>query len=307
MRFFHFLIIVFLTPFVFAQDSIRISANFQNNTRYAKVIVQKFGIGTFKVATLPIKNNLFTVTAPKNIEPGIYRFQYSEIESDFVDVIINGNESEIHFEIDANSESRKPNFIKSVENKKWYTYKENEAILLKKINALQLFLANFPEQTNKIWINNNEAYIKLQQLFNKEQQHFINSNPGFWALNMVKNYPVYFPDVKKHWKIQDFEVREQFWKNIITDDSKLQNTPLYSELILDYLRYYMNPDMQFTEEEMIDGFIKSVDDIMLAFSKNEDSQKFALQFLQLGFKEMGQEKVLQYLDEKYAKIASQCK
>ncbi|MBE9577513.1 TlpA family protein disulfide reductase, partial [Flavobacterium proteolyticum] len=41
--------------------------------------------------------------------------------------------------------------------------------------------------------------------------------------------------------------------------------------------------------------------------KNEDSQKFALQFLQLGFKEMGQEKVLQYLDEKYAKIASQCK
>lgn len=306
MRYLHFFVLVLLTEFAFAQDSIRISANFYNNTRFSKVVVQKFGIGTFKVATSPLTNNSFTITAPKSIEPGIYRFQYSETENYFVDVIINGNENEIHFEIDANSENRKPNFIKSTENKKWYAYKENEVVLLRKIKALQNFLASFPDQNNKIWVYNNDAYIKLQQLFKKEKQLFIDSNPGFWAKNMVKNQPVYFPDVKKHWKIQDFEAREQFWNTVVTDDSKLQNTPLYTELILDYLRYYMNPEMQFTEEEMVDGFLKSADDIMTAFSKNEDSQKFALQFLQLGFKEMGQENVLQYLDEKYAVIATQC-
>jgi thiol-disulfide isomerase/thioredoxin len=42
------------------------------------------------------------------------------------------------------------------------------------------------------------------------------------------------------------------------------------------------------------------------YSGNETTKKFALQYLQLGFKEIGNEKVLQYIDEKYKDIAVQC-
>jgi thiol-disulfide isomerase/thioredoxin len=68
----------------------------------------------------------------------------------------------------------------------------------------------------------------------------------------------------------------------------------------------MNPEMKFTEEEMNAGFKKSVDTIMNKFSGNDATKKFALQYLQLGFKELGNEKVLQYIDEKYQELAAQC-
>jgi thiol-disulfide isomerase/thioredoxin len=68
----------------------------------------------------------------------------------------------------------------------------------------------------------------------------------------------------------------------------------------------MNPEMHFEEEEMNAGFIKSVDTIMQKFSANEETKKFALQYLQLGFKELGNEKVLQYLDQNYKELAAQC-
>lgn len=306
MKFLFFLKFLFLTQFFFAQDSIEIKGSFYNNTKYSKVIVQKFGVGTFNVALIPIINNSILIKAPKNTPPGIYRFQYSEVENDFIDIIINGSEKEIHFELDVNNKDKTLTFIKSEENNKWYAYKLKEDQLLIKISAIQYFLMNFPDQNDKIWLNNFKSYQKLQKLFMSQRNDFLISNSGYWAINMVKNKPIFFPDVKKHWKIQDFEARERFWDKINVSDINLQNSPLYTELILDYLRYYMNPEMKFTEQEMIEGFIKSADDIMNVFSKNEDSQKFALQFLQLGFKEMGQEKVLQYLDEKYAVLASQC-
>ena len=64
--------------------------------------------------------------------------------------------------------------------------------------------------------------------------------------------------------------------------------------------------MQFSEKEQEEGFIKSVDIIIQKFSGNDDTKKFALQYLQLGFKEIGNEKVLQYIDQTYKETLLQC-
>jgi thiol-disulfide isomerase/thioredoxin len=301
-----FFLLLFINQSVISQDSITISGQFLNNTRFSKVVVQKFGIGTYNVASIPIVNNSIRIVAPINTEPGVYRFLYSDVENAYIDVIINGREKEIDFQIDSSQDKISPIFMKSDENKKWYKYKNQEEVFFSKINALQLFLSTFPDQKAKVWINNNKEYKQYQVTFDKERKAFLASSPGYWAKSMVSNNPVYFPDISKHWKIQEYEAREQFWKNIDVEDLRLQNTPLYSELILEYLKYYMNPEMKFTEQEMVEGFIKSADEIMRVFSINENSQKFALQFLQLGFREMGQEEVLRHLDERYALIASQC-
>lgn len=64
--------------------------------------------------------------------------------------------------------------------------------------------------------------------------------------------------------------------------------------------------MKFGTAEMENGFIKSVDTIVQKFEGNKETKDFALQFLTLGFKEIGQEKVLQYIDEKYNTDWNQC-
>ena len=64
--------------------------------------------------------------------------------------------------------------------------------------------------------------------------------------------------------------------------------------------------MQFSEEEMNQGLKKCVSTIIQNFSGNEKTQKFALQYLQLGFKEIGNEEVLQYLDQNFQELVAQC-
>ena len=303
---FYFLLSTFNS---FAQDSIRISGELQNNTRFAKVVVKKFAVGSFDIAVVPIKDGKFQIAAPANLEAGVYRFQYSQTSlSEYMDIIIDGKEKEIHFSLDLNEpkETRKPVFTKSDQNKKWYSYQVQEAMQLQKIKALQNALALYPEGKDKIVGQLQKAIAKEQKNQSNSYQKFIKDSQGTWAGNMVANKPVYFTNPKDDWRLQDFEKREHFWDNIHTTNPELINSPLYTEHILEYLKYYMNPEMQFSEDEMNAGFMKSVDTIMQRFGGNPKTQEFALKYLQLGFKEIGNEKVLQYIDEKYQQEIEQC-
>lgn len=297
------------TCYSFAQDSIVIQGELKNNTRFAKVVVKRFNIGGIDIAAVPIKDGKFQIAAPANLQAGVYRFQYSQSSLyEYVDVIIDGKEKEIKFSIDIleDIEKRKPVFTQSEENKKWYNYKSNEELQLQKIGALQNALVLYPNGKDKIIKQLQKAIAQEQKNQKTSYQNFIKENNESWAAAMVANKPVYFTDAKQDWRLQDFEKREHFWDNINTTNPKLINTPLYTELILEYLKYYMNPEMHFSEEEMNVGFQKSVDTIMNMFSGNEETKVFALKYLQLGFKEIGNEKVLQYIDEKYQEIAQQC-
>lgn len=300
--------LLFSTGASFAQDSIVIQGELQNNSKYAKVVVNKFGIGSFPIAAFPIENNKFSITAPIDIEPGVYRLQYSQTANEYVDVIINGKEKNITFSINVLNEpnNRKPVFTQSKENINWYGYQNQSQLLLQKIASLQQTVANYPNTTDKI-IKELEKALKLEQAnYLKQEATFIKNNTTSWAALLVKNKPYYFTNPKDDWRLQAFDVKERFWQGIETNRTELINTPLYTEHILEYLKYYMNPEMQFGEEEMNSGFMKSVDTIMQRFGSNATTKEFALKYLQLGFKEIGNEKVLQYIDEKYKKEIEQC-
>ena len=298
----------FIALCAFAQDSIVIQGELKNNSRFAKVVINKFGIGSFPIGAFPIKNNAFHITAPKDIEPGVYRFQYSQTTNEFVDIILNGEEKNIAFSIDLieDVEKRKPIFTQSQENKNWYGYQYQSQLQLQKIAALQQALALYPNTTDKIVAQLQTAVNQEQQNYQKQEVTFLKSNANNWAARMVQNKPVYFTNPREDWRIQDRNKIDNYWNTIQTNNPQLINTPLYTEHILEYLKYYMNPEMNFTEEEMNEGFKKSVDTIINKFSGNDATKKFALQYLQLGFKELGNEKVLQYIDEKYQELAAQC-
>lgn len=301
-------LLLLLSTATFAQDSIVIQGELKNNSRFAKVVVNKFGIGSFAIGAFPIENNKFTITAPTDIEPGVYRLQYSQTANEYVDVIINGKEKNIAFSLDLlnENEKRKPVFTQSQENQSWYSYQNQSQLQLQKIAALQQALAGYPNTTDKIVAQLQTAVTLEQQNYHKQEATFLKNHANTWAAHMVQNKAVYFTNPKDDWRLQDLAVRDHYWDKIDATNPTLINTPLYTELILEYLKYYMNPEMQFSEQEMNEGFIKSVDTIMQKFSANEVTKKFALQYLQLGFKELGNEKVLQHIDEKYQELAAQC-
>ncbi len=307
------LLLVFLLGITFlcrAQDSIRISGQLLNNTRFAKIVVKKFNVGNFGIGAVSIKEDgTFSINAPKGIAPGIYRLEYGQIDpNEYVDVILDGKETEIHFTLELNKplETRIPEFTKSNENKNWYQYQKERKILLQKIQSLQQVVASYPITTDKIIQQVVEVIKQEKSNYYKQESLFLRQNAQTWASKMVANKPYYFTNPKDDLRLQVFQIKEHYWDNITTNNPELINTPLYTEHILEYLKYYMNPDMHFSEEEMNDGFIKSVDIIIQKFSGNDDTKKFAIQYLQMGFKELGNEKVLQYIDEKYKETLSQC-
>lgn len=304
------LLIVFLIicgTIATAQDSIRITGHFINNTRFAKVVVQKYQVGTVNVTAVPIEEGKFTITAPANLEPGVYKLQYSQSSLyDYVEVIINGKEKEIALSMDVLHPERPVTFTASEENKKWVGYKNEQAAQLQNIDAINQLLTNYSHKNAKIVKQGIKALVKLQKEYNQHQQDFIKINANTWAAAMVQNRPQYFTNPLNSLEEQNQNRRLHFWEGINTANPKLINTPLYTEHILNYLQEYINPQKEFTTEELEQGLKRGVDTIMQKFGANDITEKFALNYLQLGFKELGNETLLQYLDETYQHIVAQC-
>jgi thiol-disulfide isomerase/thioredoxin len=309
----HFILQLFFalnSLIAFSQDSILISGQLLNNTRFAKVVIKKFNVGSFDIAVVPIYNDgTFKINAPKNTEPGVYRFQYSQTSADeYIDIIINGSENDVSFTLDINEakEIRQPNFTKSNENRNWYQYQKERQILLQKIQSLQQLVALYPSKTDRIIKQAHDVISQEKNNYNFKEILFLKQNTTTWAGKMVANRPYYFTNPEEHWRLQVYNAKEHYWDKITTNNPELINTPLYTEHILEYLKYYMNPNLKFSEQEMNDGFIKSVDKIIQKFSGSDATKKFAIQYLQMGFKELGNEKVLQYIDEQYKETLEQC-
>lgn len=292
-----------------AQDSLRLSGHFKDNSRYAQVMMKKFGVGSFAIGGKKIENERFALNIPSDIEPGVYRFVYAMAEGEqYLDIIINGKEKEIAFTLDAKEASAFPVFSASEENKLWYAYLKKSTERLEKIYMLTQFINAYPNTKDNVvvaaisdWEKEKEAYLQDFEAFKTQTKtHYT------WAYEMVANRPYYFADPRDDFRLQDYEKRENFWSHFDATNPKLMNTPLYTDHILNYLRYWMNPEMNFSDSEKTSGFKKSVDVIIKKFSGNEATKEFAYKYLTLGFKEIGEEDVLQYLDENYRDLAEQC-
>jgi len=304
-----FLVVLFsfFTFISFAQDSIVVKGKFIGNTKYAKVLMKKFEVGNFPVGGATIKNDSFKLVLPQEIPAGVYRFQYAVGEGEkYLDIIINGKEKEIAFTLEANEEMALPKFTASVENQKWYAYQKQNSLQMERIVLLNQFINAYPNAQAEVVKVAVKEWEMEKALYLQNFEQFKTKMQGTWAYEMVANRPYYFSNPTEDFRIQDFNKREHFWDNFDANNPKLLNSPLYTEHILNYLRYWMNPDMGFSQEERTKGFKNAVDTIMKKFSGTEATKTFAYKYLTLGFKEIGQEEVLQYLDEQYKTLAQQC-
>lgn len=291
----------------FAQDSIRISGQLLNNTRFAKVVVQKFGLGVFEVAAVPVHpiTGAFTITAPAAVAPGIYRLQFSQTGYDaYVDVIVNGQEPTIAFSVDVAAAPAVPVFTQSEENKAWWAFHAQQQARLYKMRVQEAFLTDYPDHADNSYVVLQRAYEKAKSEYLEIQASFINNTPFYWAKSLAQFQSSFFPKLNDHPRLQAYAAHQAFWAGKPTADTLLINTPLYTEAMLAYLDYYFNPDMGFGAEEQTEGLMACIDQIMQQFGGHEATKTFALKYLQMGFKEIGNETLLQYIDQTYA--ASQC-
>lgn len=288
-------------------DSITVVGQLKGNLRYTKAVLIGFGVGQKTLGMAKIIGEAFTLKIPSTIAPGVYRFQFSQTNTnEYLDIIIDGFEKKVHFTIDLNKSTKLPLFIESNENRRWYDYLAESGIKLMKIELLNQLLNQYPNQEDLIVSQVRHSVLIEKENYNHSFKNFIKSNSNSLSSEMVANTPYYFTNVADLPEIQDYNRRNQYWNHINTANPKFINTPIYTEHILNYLKYYMKPEMKFGIEEMENGFKRSVDTIVQKFSRNKETKKFALQYLTLGFKEIGQEKVLQYIDEKYSDNLNQC-
>jgi thiol-disulfide isomerase/thioredoxin len=284
-----------------------VKGTFVGNTKYAKVLMKKFEVGNFPVGGATIKNDSFKLVLPPEIPAGVYRFQYAVGEGEqYLDIIINGTEKEIAFTIKANDKNAVPLFTASEENQKWYAYKAQSNVQLSKTDLLSQFIYAYPNGDAAVVKAALQEWEQEKNLYSKNFNAFKTDMQGTWAYEMVANRPNYFSNPTEEPRLQDYMKREHFWDDFNANNTQLLNTPLYTEHILNYLRYWMNPNMNFSPEEKTNGFKRSVDVIIRKFSGNEQTHAFAFKYLTLGFKEIGEEEVLQYLDENYKDLASRC-
>lgn len=299
-----FLLLCFSTMLC-AQDSIRINGVLHNNTRFAKVVVQKFGAAVFDIAAIPLdkEKGSFSIAAPLDVEPGIYRFRYGQTtKDDYIDIIINGKERKIEFTLDVSidADKRTPYFNHSEENKTWYNFRYTQKLILDKILVQQDFLLQYTNKKDKIYLKIQKEYEKLKKEYNDKRKKFIEKTNTHWAKKAILFDKIYFPSLSNHPKLEEFYAHESFWDEKNTSDLELINAPFYTSAILEYVSFYMNPKMEFSEKEQTNGFKKCVDKIVDVFGKNEKTKEFAIKYLQAGFKEIGNEVLVQYIDEKYA-------
>lgn len=293
-----------------AQEAfITIHGQLLHNTRYPQVVVKQYGNGEFVIGTFPVdkETGRFQITAPKDILAGVYRLQYNQTENEYVDVIINSTDPVIDFSIDVNIpfKDRLPVFTKSTENIAWYNFKRELQYQNSLLTPQFQFLASYPNTKDKVYQLVQKAYQLKKTEYQNKLNTFIKSSPHYWAKQLAQYENQFFPNPTDLYRLQEFYAHENFWQGKPTQDELLINTPLYTQSILSYMQYYMNPDIGFSEEEATAGFMKCVDVIMKQFEGNEKTKEFALKYLQLGFKEIGNEKVLQYIDQNYAATA-QC-
>jgi thiol-disulfide isomerase/thioredoxin len=286
----------------FAQtaDSILITGRFEGNTKYVRAVLYRFGAGEAPILNTEIKEERFHMTVPLSLPAGVYRLRYSQNDPDAaIDLIITG-ERRIDFRLDIGKSHAIPVFDTSEQNRAWYDYQSLASRQTEKITVLGGFIGSYPGEKDAVVREAYKALEKEKQVLQSAYDRFGRQYAGTWAGNMVKNRPQWFPNPKDHPKLQAFYYREQYWKGINTSDTTLLNSPLYTEHMLNYLRYYMNSGIHFSEEEQKKGFKESVDTIVQRFSANATLRKFSINYLTQGFKEIGQEEVLQYIDEKYS-------
>lgn len=299
-----FFLLGLFSIFIQANNDIIIQGKFIENTNedinFLKL--EQFKIGSKIIATSNVENQCFKFVIPNNVQPGVYRLKFSQNNPNhFIDIIINGKEKLIELNYNCQLPNALPKFNLESENYIYYSFIEQRTRLIETMSVSQFFLQNYPNTKDVIYKKVLKNYYKEIKKIKQIEKNYLQINQKyFWATLLIKNKSMYFPNnLKLDNRLIEEDRYKNYWKFIDISNSKILNTPIYCDHILYYLQYYLNPNNNFTNEEIEQGLKESVDKIIFHLSLNEETKKFAILYLIKGFQEIGFESIVEYIDTKY--------
>lgn len=294
--------LIFFSKLLFAgvNDSITIHFKLINNNKFFTGTVFQYGIEKKNILEFEIKDNAFSFSLPPSTVPGVYQLQFdSAQEKKHVDIIVNGTEKSIVFDVNIYGTYVEPVFAVSIENINWYSYLQKSKKSIERLNGLFGYLSNFHTKSNRVDRSVMQIYQNERDKYYKLFNDFVKINSNSWCGLMVLNKPYYFSNLRKPPVARDFIRKNYYWEGIDTNNSKLINTPIYKELIdLYFDKYYLNPIETYTSTQKEYNLKKGIDIVIEKFSYSSYSREFVTSYLKDFFKRLEMHDMISYVNQK---------
>ncbi|HEY1046344.1 MAG TPA: TlpA disulfide reductase family protein [Bacteroidia bacterium] len=270
------------------------------NSKYEYIVVYSFnGVLTIQ-ASCQIVGDSFEISLPGNIPVGVYRFKYGHVsQDDYVDVLIDHQDDLIRFDLDVSANKKKPIFYSSKSNQSIQDWKREQDSLLNKIQVVSDFISKYNSKNESIYKVALKTYYNQTKAIEQHRLSFIKAHHDQLEGKIAALKKVYFPQPDQEVRLQLYYAQLNFWNGIEIKDTSLIHSPYYTQIILEYLKYYMDPSLGLEESELTTALKKSVDTIVKRFSYNSRLREFSIKYLDKGFGEIGNEELVQYIDENY--------
>ena len=276
-----------------------IKGNFSGAFTITKVTLDQYGLKPNTIATANVVNNSFSLPIPENLKTGIYRLNYSagQAQSGF-DLVVTNKEN-ITFSLELSStEFIEPVFSETGLNKVWFKEQNIIANYDGKIEVLQQAWLLYPDREDKI-VSTLEK--KLHKLVDEKDSHLLSiQRPYPFVSFVLRNIqPKKVIDSSVPVDKQDSLFIARYWDGINTNDKALLNTPVFSNLMFRYIDFFLQKNKALPKHKQDEELKQGIDDLLSHFEQ-EDTRAFAVDYLSIGFKQLGNEEILQYLDETYS-------
>lgn len=192
-----------------------------------------------------------------------------------------------------NTDNSELTFNNSLENAIWQNYLLAQQSFYREIQSLEQFINQYPDKKETL-ITEAQKLLKNKKEANELlKDKFLKDNKG----SIMALYIQGASTIK--WGIP----KEQFWSNVNIKEEKLMYTPLYAQLIPQYAQYFPQEKDSINPNKSLE---KLSDDLIQKFSISENTQKYIIGYLAHTFQQLNNEKMLQYLDNKWGQPSPPC-
>lgn len=243
--------------------------------------------------TLPSKDGKIVFQMKPNYYNGMYRIFLDK--KVFFDIVYNRENIEIKTDFDNVYENLE--IVNSRENVIYYDFLKTGNDYRRKFDLLAPLNDYYP-RSDTFFQEARLKYIMVQADFLEYVDSIVNNFPNAWATKIVRQKkPLFYDPSLDEYGRREFAV-EHYFDNIKFDDVELIRSNVYTNIAIEYMSLYSNPNLP--QEELENEFIKAVDKIMNESMDNNIIYEFIVDYLVGGFERFHFDKVLDYIAENYS-------
>lgn len=241
----------------------------------------------------------FVMQIPKKSDIGLYRLGLENME--YIDLIF--NYEDIVFSTNFLHLVDSINFIKSKENKIYYSFLKETGEEHYKIELLAPLLRVYPGN-DPFYTSIKNKFTSIQDYFIKKIQNVEKNHKNTYAARLISSEQdpiIYWEPGKLNQKTY---LKNYFFKYIDFGDVLLLNSDLFPSKILQFFSLYSNKN--FTKEEQEQEYIKAMDILFGAADETPVVFDYVLDFVIDGFERFQFDSVMDYIAENYVNVEN-CK